>query len=132
MYELKITATSIEDLAQQVLGLAVALGSEPVVIEATPSLEEKAKAVAAKPAKAVAAKKAEPKPEPEPDATVAVKLLDFNTEVAPFVVAAVDSHGKELVASVLTEFGKARASEIDPSLWPEFLKSLADAVEAVS
>jgi hypothetical protein len=127
MIELKINAASTEDLTAQILALAAHLGGAPVEAPAQPPVEDKPKAVAAKPAKA-APKKAEP--DPAPDATVAAKapkLLDFNTEVAPHVVATVESHGKELVASVLTQYGVARASEIDPAQWPEFLVSLEDA-----
>lgn len=132
MFEVKITGTSLADLAANVSALAVALGAAPAAapVEAKPAEAKPAKAT---PAKAVKAAEAKPAEKPvEPEAPAAPKLLDFNTEVAPKVVAAVESHGKELVASVLVEYGKARASEIDPALWPDFLTSLDDAIAAVS
>jgi hypothetical protein len=123
----------MDDLIANVCRLARTLGPEaPAALpEAAP--EPKAAPVKAKPAAKATPAKATPAPDPAPDATVAApRFLDFNTEVAPHVVAAVDTHGKELVASVLTEFGVARASEIPPEHWPEFLNSLADAIAAVA
>jgi hypothetical protein len=134
MFEVKITATSAEDLAQQLVTLTGLIGGTPVVAAAAapaaPAAEAapaKVKAVAAKPAKPAEAPKAE-----EPKAEEAPKTLDFNTEVAPKVVAVVEAHGKPVVASVLETFSVNRASEIEPSLWPEFLVALDDAVAALA
>lgn len=133
MFELNISASSTEDLQAKLLGLAALLGGNHVAsavaaatkAPAEPVEVEKPKAVKATPAKATPAKVQIAEP-------AKAKLLDFNTEVAPSVVAAVDSHGKEVVAAVLVEYGVTRASEIAPEQWPEFLASLSDAVEALA
>jgi hypothetical protein len=52
--------------------------------------------------------------------------LDYETEVAPLVLKAVDTAGRDKVKSVLDQFGVTRASQIEPSRWPELVALLQD------
>lgn len=50
--------------------------------------------------------------------------LDFDKEVAPVVIDAVQRLGKPAVSALLSEFGVERASEVDPSLYSELVERL--------
>ena len=50
--------------------------------------------------------------------------LDFENDVAPVVIDAVGKLGKEAVSEVLSQFGAARASEVDPAQWGELVDAL--------
>jgi hypothetical protein len=71
---------------------------------------------------------AEPAPEPEVTAqsaeASASEALDFDKDVAPVVIEAVQRTSREVVSETLSEFGAARASEVDEKLWPEMLERL--------
>lgn len=71
---------------------------------------------------------AEPAPEPEATAqsaeASASEALDFDKDVAPVVIEAVQRTSREVVSETLSEFGAARASEVDEKLWPEMLERL--------
>lgn len=125
MFDITISADTPGQLADKVKALAALMSGAVVArVEAADTLPAETApdaTVAAKPkVKAVPAK------EPEQP-----KLLDFNTEVAPTVIRIVESHGKPLVASVLEQFGVAKASEMEPTLWPELLVALEAAAEAL-
>lgn len=49
---------------------------------------------------------------------------DFENDVAPVVIDAVGKIGKEAVSEVLSQFGAARASEVDPAQWGELVDAL--------
>lgn len=52
------------------------------------------------------------------------EALDFDKDVAPVVIEAVQRTSREVVSETLSEFGAARASEVDEKLWPEMLERL--------
>lgn len=52
--------------------------------------------------------------------------LDFDTDVAPKVLAAVQKAGKPTVTELLAEFGVERASQLEADRWPELVERLAD------
>lgn len=54
----------------------------------------------------------------------AAQALDFENDVAPVVIDAVGKIGKEAVSEVLSQFGAARASEVDPAQWSELVDAL--------
>jgi hypothetical protein len=144
MYDIHITAASIDELADQIANLHNRLRLTPpnhVAQSAAPSEAQAAAQAAAqqqaglrqavdpvakeerKPVKAVKPKVAE-----EPKAE-ALKTLDFNVDVAPVVIKAVEQHGKPLIVGVLEQFGAAKASEVDPARWPELVTAIYDAIE---
>lgn len=50
--------------------------------------------------------------------------LDFDKDVAPVVIEAVQRTSREAVTGVLGEFGAERASEVAEGLWPELVERL--------
>lgn len=50
--------------------------------------------------------------------------LDFDKDVAPVVIEAVQKAGRDGVSAILSEFGAERASEVDPAQWPELVERL--------
>lgn len=60
----------------------------------------------------------------EPEAPTTGEPLNFELDVAPVVLRAVSLKTKSFVQDVLSEFGSARASELDPARWPELIARL--------
>jgi hypothetical protein len=54
--------------------------------------------------------------------------LDFDTDVAPHVLAVVQKLGKPAAQEILSQFGVEKASLLDPARWPELVTALQDAV----
>ena len=52
--------------------------------------------------------------------------LSFETDVTPVVLAVVQTKGKPVVEEILSQFGVARASQLDPARWPELVAALKD------
>lgn len=59
-----------------------------------------------------------------PDAPSDAPSLDFDKDVAPVVIEAVQRTSREAVTAVLSEFGAERASEVAEGLWPELVERL--------
>jgi cytoskeletal protein RodZ len=63
----------------------------------------------------------------EPSSTPAPAALDFDTDVAPHVLAVVQKLGKPAAQEILSQFGVEKASLLDPARWPELVTALQDA-----
>jgi hypothetical protein len=59
--------------------------------------------------------------------TAAPAALDFDTDVAPHVLAVVQKLGKPAAQEILSQFGVEKASLLDPARWPELVTALQDA-----
>jgi hypothetical protein len=59
--------------------------------------------------------------------TPAPAALDFDTDVAPHVLAVVQKLGKPAAQEILSQFGVEKASLLDPARWPELVTALQDA-----
>lgn len=59
-----------------------------------------------------------------PDVPSETPALDFDKDVAPVVIEAVQKAGRDGVSAILSEFGAERASEVDPAQWPELVERL--------
>jgi hypothetical protein len=64
----------------------------------------------------------------EPSSTPAPAALDFDTDVAPHVLAVVQTKGKPAAQEILSQFGVEKASLLDPARWPELVTALQDAI----
>jgi hypothetical protein len=124
MYKIEITADTLAELAGKVMSLAVKL--HPIAdVErayAPPAEPVEINPVApAAPAPVVEA----PAPVVEAPAPVAdAPALSFEQVVAPVVLRAVATKSKAFVEGVMTEFGVARASQLDASRWAELIDRL--------
>jgi hypothetical protein len=65
-----------------------------------------------------------PAPPTEEKPSASAEPLNFELDVAPVVLRAVAAKGKPFVQDVLSEFGGARASDLDEALWPELIARL--------
>jgi hypothetical protein len=63
----------------------------------------------------------------ETSSTPAPAALDFDTDVAPHVLAVVQKLGKPVAQEILSQFGVEKASLLDPVRWPELVAALQDA-----
>jgi hypothetical protein len=74
----------------------------------------------------------EPAPEPEvtqasspaPVVEASASKLNFDTDVAPHVLALVKERGKPVAQEILSQFGVEKASLLDPARWPELVSVL--------
>ena len=69
----------------------------------------------------------EPSSTPAPAASVSEEL-NFDTDVAPYVLQVVKEKGKPVAQEILSQFGVEKASLLDPTLWPELVQQLKDAL----
>jgi hypothetical protein len=54
--------------------------------------------------------------------------LNFDIDVAPYVLQVVKEKGKPVAQEILSQFGVEKASLLDPTLWPELVQQLKDAL----
>jgi hypothetical protein len=62
------------------------------------------------------------------DTTPPAGELNFDTDVAPHVLALVKEKGKPAAQEILSQFGVEKASLLDPARWPELVSVLKDAM----
>lgn len=119
-YKVEVTADSLSELAGKVLALAAQF--QVTQAEAPVAKAPARKAKAAEPAPEPVA------PEPDPEAPAPdVPALDFDKDVAALVLESLAVKGRDVVSGVLSQFGVAKASQLDEKLWPELIAALKDA-----
>jgi hypothetical protein len=117
MYKIEIAADTLAELAGKAMSLAVKLNPTADV--------ERAYAPPAEPVEINPVAPAAPAPVVEAPAPVAdAPALSFEQDVAPVVLRAVATKSKAFVEGVMTEFGVARASQLDASRWAELIDRL--------
>lgn len=62
------------------------------------------------------------------EATPPAGELNFDIDVAPHVLQVVKEKGKPVAQEILSQFGVEKASLLDPTLWPELVQQLKDAL----
>ena len=130
MIKIEVTGNSILEVADKLLVLGAKL--KGVTPNAFPRGATKAEAEGNVPKSAPVAEAIESQPtttEPSPTAAPAASVsetLSFETDVTPVVLAVVQTKGKPVVEEILSQFGVARASQLDPARWPELVAALKD------
>jgi hypothetical protein len=137
MIKIEITGNSTVELADKMLGIAGSLLAADYrrIYAARQALEGKAEVAEAAPVDPTPAPKSAPVAEvsesqpttTEPSSTSAPAALDFDTDVAPHVLAVVQKLGKPAAQEILSQFGVEKASLLDPARWPELVTALQDA-----
>lgn len=61
-------------------------------------------------------------------ASASTSELSFDADVAPYVLQVVKEKGKPVAEEILSQFGVAKASLLDPAQWPELVAALKDAL----
>lgn len=139
MYKIEITADTLAELSGKVLSLASKLmtGTATEGWSAPKAAADVVLEVAeAAPVDPTPAPKSAPVAEAtesqptttEASSTAAPAALDFDTDVAPHVLAVVQRLGKPAAQEILSQFGVQKASLLDPARWPELVTTLQDAV----
>jgi hypothetical protein len=148
MIKIEVTGNSIPEVADKLLAIGTNLrGNAGVWWEATDAPHKLAERLSARlQAEVAEVAPVDPTPAPksapvaeateslptttEPSSTPApaasVSELSFETDVTPVVLAVVQAKGKPAVEEILSQFGVARASQLDPARWPELLAALKD------
>ena len=137
MYKIEITADTLAELAGKAMLLAAKLNSgaateapfEHAYMYQTVTLGAPAPEAYAPPAEPVEINPVAPAaPVADAPAPVAdAPALSFEQDVAPVVLRAVATKGKPYVEGVMTEFGVARASQLDAARWAELIERLESA-----
>lgn len=91
--------------------------------EAPPTTEPKASASLPTEASAPSAG-----PDQTTPPTSASDELNFDTDVAPYVLQVVKEKGKPVAQEILSQFGVEKASSLDPAQWPELVATLKGAL----
>lgn len=144
MIKIEVTGNSIGEVADKLLSIGASLlgsgvPSQPIKVD--PIMPEVAEM--ATPPEPVgngpAATAADPSPTTSEEDTssastatspseAAAPALDFDTDVAPFVLQVVKEKGKPVAQEILSQFGVEKASNLDPAQWPELVEALKGAL----
>ena len=129
-YKIEVTADSLSELAGKVLALAAQFQVTQVEAPVAKAPARKAKAAEPAPEPVAAAPEPDPEPEavaPEPTPEPEAAALDFDKDVAALVLETLAVKGRDVVSGILSQFGVAKASQLDEKLWPELIAALKDA-----
>jgi hypothetical protein len=144
MIKIEVTGNSIPEVADKLLAIGASLRASTAVLPianggtGAQTIEEVMEVAEAAPVDPTPAPKSAPSAEvsesqpttTEPSSTPALagsaSELSFETDVTPVVLAVVQTKGKPVVEEILSQFGVARASQLDPARWPELLAALKD------
>jgi hypothetical protein len=129
MIKIEVTGNSILEVADKLLVLGAKL--KGVTPNAFPRGATKAEAEGNVPKSVPVAEVTDSQPTTEeptstPAPAASVSELSFETDVTPVVLAVVQTKGKPVVEEILSQFGVARASQLDPARWPELVAALQD------
>tara|TARA_R110000868_G_scaffold4376_3_gene27529 strand:+ start:75 stop:506 length:432 start_codon:yes stop_codon:yes gene_type:complete len=141
MIKIEVTGNSIPEVADKLLAIGGSLqGIKTTVPHTWSDIKPDADIIL----EVAEAAPVDPTPAAEPAATLAssskqaeaptdtsapatsVSELSFETDVTPVVLAVVQTKGKPVVEEILSQFGVARASQLDPARWPELVAALQD------
>lgn len=142
MIKIEVTGNSIGEVADKLLSIGASLlgsgtPSEPIKVD--PVMPEVAE-MAAAPEPANEATEAPSAPDTSPESgtltsgtgptaeTASPTELNFETDVAPYVLRVVKEKGKPAAQEILSQFGVEKASNLDPALWPELVEALKGAL----
>ena len=146
MIKIEVTGNSIGEVADKLLAIGGSLRSaapadpiKTIVVErVNPVMPEVAEMASVDPTPAPKSASAaettesppttqEPSSTPAP-APSASEELNFETDVAPYVLQVVKEKGKPVAQEILSQFGVEKASNLDPAQWPELVKTLQGAL----
>lgn len=148
MIKIEVTGNSIVEVADKLLaigsnlkGSAIIEGARAAVnamqvlggvaeaapVDPTPATE----AIQASSAPDTTPESASPTSDSGPTATETASPsdeLNFDTDVAPWVLRVVKEKGKPVAQDILSQFGVEKASLLDPAQWPELVEQLKGAL----
>ena len=138
MIKIEVTGNTIPELADKLLALGANLRGNAIVEGARAAVNamQVTGVAEAAPVDPTPAPKSAPLADAsdsqpttaETSSTPAPAALDFDTDVAPHVLAVVQKLGKPAAQEILSQFGVEKASLLDPARWPELVTALQDAI----
>lgn len=145
MYKIEITAETLAELAGKAMSLAAKLNTgtateAPTQLRITAAGDLVREVAEAAPVDPTPAPKSAPavetsespqtteEPSTTPAPAASASELDFDTDIAPLVLQVVKDKGKPVAQEILSQFGVEKASNLDPSRWPELVAALQDAL----
>jgi len=158
MIKIEVTGSSIPEVADKLLAIGHSLYSKAVLPIANggtgaQTLEEVMEVAEAAPVDPTPAPKSAPVAEvsesqpttTEPSSTAApaasvsedeelevvdlpIATLDIETDVRPLILSVVEKRGKPVMEELLSRFGVAKASQIEPALLPELVALMQEAL----
>lgn len=147
MYKIEITADTLSELAGKTAALAAKLNTgtateAPTQLRYTAAgdLVREVAEAAPSPEPVNEATEAPSAPDTSPESgiltsgtgptaeTASPTELDFDTDVAPYVLQVVKEKGKPVAQEILSQFGVEKASNLDPAQWPELVATLKAAL----
>jgi len=136
MIKIEITGNSIPEVADKLLAIGASLRASGTLAEVAevaptpkpqaPSTKSSTPAESTSTGQPSAPSEQEAAP-PLAPASPTPPPLDFDTDVAPHVLAVVQKLGKPAAQEILSQFGVEKASLLDPARWPELVTALQDA-----
>ncbi len=129
MIKIEVTGNSIPEVADKLLAIGASLRASAAAETSRGVTKVEAEGNAPQKANAVVVTEPAPilKPSVASTDTPAPAALDFDTDVAPHVLALVTRSGKPAAQDILSQFGVEKASLLDPARWPELVTALQDA-----
>lgn len=136
MYKIEITADTLSELAGKAMSLAVKLNSGAATEAPFQHTYTHQTVTLGAPAPEAYAPPVEQPVEVNPVALTplvsitpakteeVMPALNFDTDVAPVVLRTVAAKGKPFVEAIMTQFGVARASQLDAARWAELIVQL--------
>ena len=143
MIKIEVTGNSIPEVADKLLAIGHSLYSKAVLPIAdggtgAETIEEVTEVAEAAPANPTPSQPTSETLTPSSDTSTAEEQnstppasaseLNFDTDVAPYVLQVVKEKGKPVAQEILSQFGVEKASLLDPTLWPELVQQLKDAL----
>lgn len=157
MIKIEVTGTTLGEVADKLLAIGGSLLATDHKRIYEKAAHAEARAIAADPSLAApnTPEVAEPAPSPEPvnevteapsapdtlpesgtptsgtgptAETASPTELNFDTDVAPYVLQVVKEKGKPVAQEILSQFGVEKASLLDPAQWPELVTMLKAAL----
>jgi type IV secretory pathway VirB10-like protein len=136
MIKIEITGNSIPEVADKLLAIGASLRASGTLAEVAevaptpkpqaPSTKSSTPVESTSTGQPSAPSEQEAAP-PLAPASPTPPPLDFDTDVAPHVLAVVQKLGKPAAQEILSQFGVEKASLLDPARWPELVTALQDA-----
>ena len=157
MIKIEVTGNSIPEVADKLLAIGASLRATTAVLpianggtgaqtieevmgvaeENTPAAP--AEEITSKPAEIVENTPATPAKEITPAASASedeelevvdlpIATLDIETDVRPLILSVVEKRGKPVMEELLSRFGVAKASQIEPALLPELVALMQEAL----
>ena len=147
MIKIEVTGNSIGEVADKLLAIGGSLRSaapvdpiKTIVVERVDPIMPEVAEMAASPEPVSEATEAPSAPATLPESgtptsgtgptaeTASPTELNFETDVAPYVLQVVKEKGKPVAQEILSQFGVEKASTLDPAQWPELVEALKGAL----